>query len=108
MNTVYAYDKKMLGFCVNCRDKILELLKESTIIPRLVVGKQGKECDLLVNHYFSTVQRCELLMKRTILGSQGNSVVSVLKLTNDARRTLIKEIKRSCIDFTGSQEISKS
>lgn len=90
MPIVYDYEKSRVGFCVNCRDKILELLKESTVIPRLVVGKQGKGCDLLLDHGHNIVQRCELLLR--MIPGDCRFLNGHLKLTNDARRALIKAI----------------
>lgn len=92
MPIVSDYEKSMVGFCVNCRDKILELLKESTVIPRVVVGKQGKGCDLLLNHCHNVVQRCELLLRRIIPEKDPGFFNGYLKLTNDARRALIRAI----------------
>lgn len=81
------YTIHWVGFCPNCKDRILELLKESTIIPQ-VVAKDGQACNLLGCHCFNN-RGCQLLSKRIYCNANGYRV----KLTNDSRRTLIKTIK---------------
>lgn len=83
------YTINLVGFCANCKDKILELLKESTIIPQVVKKEGGQACNLLGHHCFGMSRGCQLLSKR--IHCDANTYK--LKLTNDARRTLIKNIK---------------
>lgn len=83
------YTINLVGFCANCKDKILELLKESTIIPQVVAKEGGQACNLLGYHCFNKSRGCQLLSKRMNCNANGYKV----KLINDARRTLLKTIK---------------
>lgn len=86
----HQYEVYNLGYCSSCVHKVSEYLGEYIILPRAIGF-----CDITGSH-LSRATMVLITYKPFILD---NGFYTYFKLTNDARRTILKSIKDSGICY---------